>query len=113
MSEEIRKETIEKETTEPVKKKLPIPDVPPVITHHQISVDGKSLAYTAATGIMVLKDPEKDEVTAGIFHTAYTLDGVADTAARPIVFVFNGGPGSSSVWLHLGAIGPRRVRMED
>src|SRR5215813_13049634 len=113
MPDENKNETIKIETEETPKKKLIIPDIPPVVTHHQITVEGKALAYTAAAGVMPLKDPDKDEIVAGIFYTAYTLDGVADTSTRPMVFVFNGGPGSSSVWLHLGAIGPRRVKMED
>lgn len=90
-----------------------IPDEPPVETQHTIALDDRTLAYTAAAGIIPLRDPEKDEITAGIFFTAYTLNEVADRSVRPLVFVFNGGPGSSSVWLHLGALGPRRVRMQD
>ena len=118
MSDKSPRETLddkstEKKAGETEKKKLLIPDVPPVVTHHHITLDGQRLDYSAATGIVPLKDPDKDEVTAGIFFIAYTLDGVEDTSARPLVFVFNGGPGSSSVWLHLGAVGPRRVRMED
>lgn len=95
------------------KPKIKIPDTPPIETQHQITIDGRTLDYTATVGIIPLKDPDKDEVTAGIFFTAYTLNGIEDTASRPLVFVFNGGPGSSSVWLHLGAIGPKRVRMQD
>lgn len=87
-------------------------ETPPVETQHQITLDGKTLAYTATAGLIPLRDEEKDEVTARIFFTAYTLNDVADTAARPLVFVFNGGPGSSSVWLHMGALGPKRVKMQ-
>jgi carboxypeptidase C (cathepsin A) len=90
-----------------------IPDTPPIETQHHITINGRTLDYTATAGIMPLKDPDKDEITAGIFFMAYTLNGIDDTASRPLVFVFNGGPGSSSVWLHLGAIGPKRVRMQD
>src|SRR5579871_6491593 len=104
MPDENKVETTKTETQETVKKKLTIPDSPPVVTQHQITVGGKALVYTTAAGVMPLKDPEKDEIIAGIFYAAYTLDGVADTSTRPLVFVFNGGPGSSSVWLHLGAI---------
>jgi carboxypeptidase C (cathepsin A) len=103
----------EKKSETPEKKKIPIPDAPPIQTQHSLTIDGKKLDYTATVGIMRLKDEDKDEVTAGIFFTAYTLNGVEDTSTRPLVFVFNGGPGSSSVWLHLGALGPRRVRMHD
>jgi len=82
----------------------------PVVTHHRITVSGKPLAYTVTTGKLPLKN-EQGETEAEIFFMAYTLDGVADRAARPLMFSFNGGPGSSSVWLHLGALGPRRVKM--
>lgn len=102
-----------KSTEEKDQKKPEIPETPPVETQHRIMLDGRSLDYTAAAGMIHLKDEEKNETTARVFFTAYTLNGVADTAVRPLVFVFNGGPGSSSVWLHLGAIGPQRVRMQD
>jgi carboxypeptidase C (cathepsin A) len=89
------------------------PEKPPVQTRHTIKLGDEKLSYTAAAGMMPLVDEDKDEVRARIFFTAYTRDGVEDTASRPLVFVFNGGPGSSSVWLHMGALGPRRVRMQD
>jgi len=82
---------------------------PPVVTHHQITVGGKVLHYTATTGFMPLRNSENDEIEANIFFMAYTLDNPG--ARRPLMFSFNGGPGSASVWLHLGAIGPRRVKM--
>ena len=82
----------------------------PIITTHQIELDGARLAYTATTGNMPLKD-EKGAVAAQIFYTAYTLDAAADRAERPLIFVFNGGPGSASIWLHMGALGPKRVDM--
>src|SRR5690606_14757 len=84
----------------------------PIETQHQIKIGGKTLKYTANTGMMPLKN-EKGEHHANIFYVAYTLDGVKDTASRPLSFVFNGGPGSSSVWLHMGAVGPKRVKMHD
>lgn len=79
-----------------------------VITHHQIAIDGKEFAYTATTGLMPLKDA-KGEVEARIFFVAYTRDDSGPSAERALMFSFNGGPGSASVWLHLGALGPRRV----
>ena len=82
----------------------------PVVTHHQIVVNGKPLAYTVAAGTLPLKN-EQGETEAEIFFMAYTLDGVKSPALRPLMFSFNGGPGSSSVWLHLGALGPKRVKM--
>ena len=87
-------------------------DEEPVITHHRLSIDGKELAYTATAGLMPLKDT-KGEVEARIFFVAYTLDDAGSSADRPLMFSFNGGPGSASVWLHLGALGPRRVALPE
>src|SRR5438128_7065729 len=86
------------------------PEQPPAVTHHEIHVGGKLLRYTATAGLMPLRNAE-GEIEANIFFMAYTLDGQA-AEHRPLTFSFNGGPGSASVWLHLGAIGPRRVRMQ-
>ena len=85
-------------------------DGPPSITRHEIRVGNRALRYTVTTGVMPLKSAA-GETEARIFYMAYTLDGVGDAARRPLMFSFNGGPGSSSVWLHLGALGPRRVDM--
>ncbi len=82
------------------------------VTNHSIRLDGRTLNYTAAAGFMPMKS-ETGEHQANIFNIAYTLDGVADPATRPVIFIFNGGPGSSSVWLHLGTAGPMRVEMGD
>ncbi len=82
---------------------------PPIVTHHEIHVGGKILRYTATTGFMPIRNEESGEIEANIFFMAYTLDGAAPK--RPLMFSFNGGPGSASIWLHLGAIGPRRVKM--
>jgi carboxypeptidase C (cathepsin A) len=83
----------------------------PVNTRHQIDVNGRTLGYTATVGMMPLKN-DKDEIDAEMFYMAYTLDD-AEVAERPLMFVFNGGPGSSSIWLHMGTCGPKRVKMED
>ncbi|HXA86616.1 MAG TPA: peptidase S10, partial [Candidatus Dormibacteraeota bacterium] len=85
-------------------------EVAPIVTHHEIHVGGKTLHYTATTGMMPLKNNDTGEVEAHIFFIAYTLDG--QNEHRPLTFSFNGGPGSASVWLHMGAIGPKRVRMQ-
>lgn len=82
------------------------------VTHHSISIQGKPLRYTATTGYMPMKDA-KGTVIARLFFIAYTKDGVADPHQRPVTFAFNGGPGSSSIWLHMGAVGPRRVDLDD
>lgn len=83
----------------------------PVVTKHSLRVGAKTLNYTTTTGFMPIKNERTGEVEAKIFFMAYTLDN--PPAGRPLMFSFNGGPGSASVWLHLGALGPRRVRMLD
>ncbi|HYG97627.1 MAG TPA: peptidase S10 [Terriglobales bacterium] len=80
----------------------------PVVTRHEIRVGGKTLRYTATTGRLPIKNAD-GETEAHMFFVAYTLDGGGPK--RPLMFSFNGGPGSSSVWLHLGAVGPKRVKM--
>ncbi len=82
------------------------------VTHHTARIGGQEIKYTATAGTLVLRK-EDGTPRASMFYVAYTKDDVADLAKRPITFAFNGGPGSSSVWLHLGALGPRRVLMED
>lgn len=86
-------------------------DEKPVVAHHEIKVGGRLLKYTTTTGMMPIRNAA-GETEAHIFYMAYTLDGAGRAAERPLLFSFNGGPGSSSVWLHLGAIGPKRVKME-
>ncbi len=94
----------------PQERPSPSPEEPPVVTHHQIQVGGKTLSYTATAGMMPIKNRE-GETEGRIFFMAYTLDDSGPRNRRPLTFSFNGGPGSASVWLHLGAIGPRRVPM--
>jgi carboxypeptidase C (cathepsin A) len=84
----------------------------PVVTRHELRAGGKTLKYTATTGFLPIRNPQ-GEVEAHVFFIAYTLDDVADLSTRPLTISFNGGPGSSSVWLHLGALGPKRVAMND
>lgn len=90
------------------------------MTHHRVTVNGQELAYTVTAGTVVLREEVTEEgKSAGerpkvsLFYVAYALDGVENPAQRPVTFSFNGGPGSSSVWLHLGLLGPRRVLMGD
>src|SRR5256714_1551762 len=94
----------------PQERPSPVPEETPVVTHHSINVGGKELRYTATVGMMPIKNRD-GETEARIFFMAYTLDGVSDRQKRPLTFSFNGGPGSASVWLHMGALGPRRVPM--
>ena len=89
-----------------------IPDAThaPVCVTNTVTIDGEPVTYTAETGMLpVLKADGTSR--ASLFYVAYTRQGVANKAARPVTFCFNGGPGSASVWLHLGALGPRRVKM--
>lgn len=80
-------------------------------TKHSVSVGGRQLNYTVKTGFMPIMNQQTGETEAKIFYMAYTLDN--PPAKRPLMFSFNGGPGSASVWLHMGALGPKRVRMLD
>ncbi|MGO8677513.1 MAG: S10 family peptidase [Limisphaerales bacterium] len=99
---------------EPAKEKAKDkePEEKLVQTRHTATVGGQPLSYTASAGTILLRD-EEDKPTASIFYIAYTLDGVEDLSTRPVTFSFNGGPGSSSVWMHLGMLGPRRVRLAE
>jgi carboxypeptidase C (cathepsin A) len=80
-------------------------------TQHSITIGGRNIAYTATAGTMTLRK-EDGTPTASIFYIAYVKDGNEDPAHRPLTFAFNGGPGSSSVWLHMGTLGPKRVVMD-
>lgn len=82
------------------------------VTNHKITIDGVEIAYTATAGKMLLKD-DQGKTKAEVFFVAYTKDGAADSANRPVTFGFNGGPGSASLWLHMGLMGPRRVVLTD
>jgi carboxypeptidase C (cathepsin A) len=92
------------------------------ITQHTFTSGGKPIRYTVTAGTIVLKEEaekkgeaageaEGEKARATVFFVAYTRDDVEDRARRPLTFSFNGGPGSSSVWLHLGLLGPRRVAL--
>lgn len=85
---------------------------PFVVTSHTLSIDGRVVPYTATVGRMIVDKPD-EKPGAHMFFVAYTRSDAGDPGTRPLTFCFNGGPGSSSVWLHLGGIGPRRVRMTD
>lgn len=113
MSQEKKNDTEEKKSDENSNSE---PEDNLSVTHHSVIINGKELNYTATTGTLVLKeetDKEGEKPKASIFFVAYTLDDVEDTSKRPVTFSFNGGPGSSSVWLHLGVLGPRRVKPDE
>lgn len=86
----------------------PVPKEQSSVTQHTIRINGQTISYTATASTTLLRN-DKGEPTALMYSTAYTKNGVKDMSHRPIAFLYNGGPGSSSVWLHMGAFGPRRV----
>ena len=98
----------------PAAAAAPVPDAEPRSsrTQHQVRIAGQPVRYTATVGWLIMKD-DAGKPVARFGYTAYTRDGVADLARRPVTFAFNGGPGSSSIWLHMGILGPRRVVVED
>jgi len=106
---EEQKATAPKPGADKDKEEFDVSEVPPVVTHHQITVDGKLLKYTATTGRLPLKRGD-GKIEAEMFFVAYTLDG-QETEKRPLTFAFNGGPGSATIWLHMGALGPRRAAL--
>jgi carboxypeptidase C (cathepsin A) len=81
----------------------------PVVTHHKMTLAGKVLSYNATTGFLPIKD-DQGKLEARMFYVAYTLDN--PSAKRPLTFAFNGGPGSATIWLHMGCFGPKRVKMK-
>jgi carboxypeptidase C (cathepsin A) len=89
------------------KTDLPIPPERSEVTTHRVTIDGRSIAYKATAGTLLIKD-DKGKPTVSMFYVAYTVDG-GTSANRPVTFLYNGGPGSSSMWLHMGSFGPVRV----
>lgn len=78
------------------------------VTDHSMKIGGQTISYKATAGSILLKN-EKEEEQALLYYTAYTRSDVKDMTQRPLAFLYNGGPGSSSIWLHMGAFGPKRV----
>ena len=90
----------------------PVPGGEISTTRHSVKINGAAIAYTASAGTMQLRDEENKPIALFGF-TGYARDGNGDLSRRPIVFAYNGGPGSSSIWLHMGALGPKRVVVND
>lgn len=100
---------------EEAKKEERIPldiDKAPVVTEHEMRIDGKPFKYSATAGMLPILT-QTGEAEAGIFFVYYRKSGDENPAKRPLMISFNGGPGSSSVWLHLGAVGPKRAPMNE
>ena len=82
------------------------------VTEHTIRAGGQTIPYKATAGTTLLKN-DKDEPIGLMYAVAYTRSDVTDLSKRPIAFLYNGGPGSASMWLHMGAFGPRRAETVD
>jgi len=109
VAQESSKETTPAEAkSSAAKVETPAPKEETSVTDHTLRIGGQSIPYKATASTILLKD-EKGEPTALIYSTAYTRSDVKDLSERPVAFLYNGGPGSASVWLHMGAFGPRRV----
>lgn len=91
-------------------KETPIPPEKSSVTHHELMLGGKSLKYTATAGTLLIRD-EEDKAYGSMFYVAYTLDG-ADSTTRPVSFLYNGGPGSATLWLHMGSFSPVRIETD-
>jgi carboxypeptidase C (cathepsin A) len=92
------------------KENAPVPPERSVPTHHELTLAGKTLKYTATAGNLILRD-EEDKPYGSMFYVAYTLDG-AEPGSRPVSFLYNGGPGSATLWLHMGSFSPVRIQTD-
>lgn len=96
----------------PKPKEVYVPPAPPDGVSHGVNhVGGQAIPYTARAGTITLRDSD-DRITARMFYVAYTKDGASATN-RPVTFCYNGGPGSSTIWLRMASYGPVRVALKD
>ncbi len=96
------------EKEKPAEATPPIPKEESSVTDHTLKIGAQTIPYKATAATILLKN-EKDEPIALIYYTAYTRTDAKEATQRPLSFIYNGGPGSASLWLHMGAVGPRRV----
>ena len=89
-------------------KQAAIPPEHSSVTHHDLSLNGRVIHYAATAGTLLIQG-EENKPYGSVFYVAYTEDGVTDGRTRPLTFLYNGGPGSASLWLHMGSVGPMRV----
>jgi len=93
-------------------KKRPSVEAAQSVTEHSVRINGETVEYRAIAGTLPIYSNQNEPI-ASFGYTAYLKEGVDDLTKRPILFAFNGGPGSASMWLHLGALGPRRIKLND
>jgi carboxypeptidase C (cathepsin A) len=93
---------------DPKGKEVPEPKAEQAVSRHRLAIGGSTIDYVATAGTLILRNAE-DKPVASIGYIAYTQADVRDPGRRPLTFAFNGGPGSSSMWLHMGVLGPRRI----
>ncbi len=91
------------------KDEKPIPPEKTSVSHGSVEVGGRTIHYTATAGTVLIRDDKDNKPDASVFYVAYTVERGRHDADRPITFLYNGGPGSSSVWLHMGSVAPVRV----
>lgn len=100
-----------KDVAEVSAKEPPAPKAQdPIVRESSVMIDGQKVPYKATTGKLILKGDD-DKPRASIFHVSYERADVKDPSTRPVMFAFNGGPGSSAVWLHIGVLGPKIVKL--
>jgi carboxypeptidase C (cathepsin A) len=113
MAENMLKEKNNEKEEKQKEKDEKKPDFKISVTHHTVTIDGKPVSYTARTGTLEMKD-DKDKYISHIFFISYEKNVPEnEKIKRPLTFAFNGGPGAPAIWLHVGALGPRRVNMTD
>ncbi|HSS06796.1 MAG TPA: peptidase S10, partial [Rhodanobacteraceae bacterium] len=91
------------------KDETPVPPEKTAVSHGSVDVGGKTVHYTATAGNVLIREDKEDKPEASVFYVAYTVDDNRKGSSRPVTFFYNGGPGSSSVWLHMGSLAPVRV----
>ena len=84
----------------------------PITTQHQITLQNETIKYTAHVGFMPIRNATSGVSEGHLFYIYYSKDGVTDKSKRPVWFLFNGGPGAATIWLHMGAFGPKVVKMK-
>jgi carboxypeptidase C (cathepsin A) len=99
-------------SSEPMTSTVRAPAEVHVTTQHSITIDGQRIDYDATVGSIILRNAA-GQPTGELYYTAYTKRGVTDESTRPLMFAYNGGPGASSIWVHMGLLGPKRVDIPD